>query len=139
MAVLKIRDENGVIHEIVSIKGEKGDKGDKGDPGSGAGGGWDASEITYNSEGQYIQASTVEEALHATSEHIIGLQMDVSVKAPEVHKHAASDVNYANASYGISDVEQALNYLFSQVGDVSAAFDELHAYAQALVNGGGAE
>lgn len=27
MAVLKIRDENGVVHEIVALKGEKGDKG----------------------------------------------------------------------------------------------------------------
>lgn len=139
MAVLKIRDENGVIHEIVSIKGEKGDKGDKGDPGSGAGGGWDASEITYNSEGQYIQASTVEEALHATSEHIIGLQMDVSVKAPEVHKHDSGDVRYTMPDYGIEYVGGALDHLFSQVGDVSSALDELHAYAQALVNGGGTE
>ena len=30
MAVLKIRDENGVVHEILALKGEKGDKGEDG-------------------------------------------------------------------------------------------------------------
>ena len=136
MAVLKIRGEDGVVREIFALKGEKGDKGD---PGSGGVGGGDASQITYNSEGQYIQASTVEEALHAISDHIINLQMEVAGKANEFHTHEASDVRYANAEYEIDGVEEALNYLFGQVGDVSAAFDELHAYAQALVNGGGAE
>ena len=135
MAVLKIRGEDGVVREIFALKGEKGDKGD---PGSGGGGG-DASQITYNSEGQYIQASTVEEALHAASDHIIGLHMAVDGKANEFHEHAPSEVRYANSQYGTSNVEEALNYLFSQVGDVSSAFDELHAYAQALVNGGGTE
>lgn len=131
MGIMRYRGADGIVREVVALKG------DKGEPGSGGGG--DASEITYDGSEQYIQASTVEEALHATSDHIIGLQMEVSVKAPEVHKHAASDVNYVNASYEITGVESALNYLFSQVGDVSAAFDELHAYAQALVNGGGTE
>lgn len=132
MGLMRFRDKYGNVREVVALKG------DKGDPGSGGGGG-DASQITYNSEGQYIQAKTVEEALHAASNHIIGLQMEVSVKAPEVHKHAAIDVDYVNSSYGISGVDSALDYLLSQVGDVSSAFDELHAYAQALVNGGGTE
>ena len=33
MAVLKIRDNNGTVTEIVTIKGDTGPKGDKGDPG----------------------------------------------------------------------------------------------------------
>lgn len=30
MAILKIRDENGVVHEIVALKGEPGEKGKDG-------------------------------------------------------------------------------------------------------------
>ena len=134
MGIMRYRGADGIVREVVVLKG---DKGDKGEPGSGAGG--DASQITYDGSEQYIQASTVEEALHATSEHIIGLHMAVDGKANEFHEHAPSEVRYANSQYGTSNVEEALNYLFSQVGDVSSAFDELHAYAQALVNGGGAE
>ena len=33
MAILKIRDSNGNVQEVLAIKGEKGDKGDKGDAG----------------------------------------------------------------------------------------------------------
>ena len=27
MAILKFRDENGVVHEVLALKGEKGDRG----------------------------------------------------------------------------------------------------------------
>ena len=30
MAILKIRDENGVVHEVLALKGEKGDRGEDG-------------------------------------------------------------------------------------------------------------
>ena len=131
MGIMRYRGADGIVREVVALKG------DKGEPGSGGGG--DASEITYDGSEQYIQASTVEEALHATSEHIIGLQMEVSVKAPEVHEHGADAVRYVMPDCGVEYVSDALNHLFNQVGDVSTAFDELHAYAQALVNGGGTE
>lgn len=129
MSVLKIRDENGVVHEIFALKGEKGD------PGSGG----DASQITYDGSEQYIQATTVEEALHATSDHILNLHMEVSGKANEFHNHNANEIHYVAADLGIASVDEALSYLLGQVGSVSAAFDELHAYAQALVNGGDTE
>ena len=128
MSVLKIRGEDGVVREVLALKGEKGD------PGSGGGG--DASQITYNGEGQYISASNVEAALHEAGRYILDLTMD---KADEWHKHDASGVNYENKAYGITDVYGALDYLFDQVGDVSAVFDELHAYAQSIVNGGGVQ
>lgn len=34
MAVLKIRDENGNVHEILSLRGEKGDPGERGADGT---------------------------------------------------------------------------------------------------------
>lgn len=34
MAILKIRDANGNVHEILAIKGEKGEKGEKGADGT---------------------------------------------------------------------------------------------------------
>lgn len=30
MAILKFRDENGVVHEVFALKGEKGDRGEDG-------------------------------------------------------------------------------------------------------------
>lgn len=39
----------------------------------------------------------------------------------------------------IEDVEQDVDALEGQIGDISSALDELHAYAQNLVNGGSAE
>lgn len=43
MAVLKIRDENGNVHEIVALRGEQGENGEKGDSG--------APEIRYPDSG----------------------------------------------------------------------------------------
>lgn len=34
MAILKFKDENGVVHEVPAIKGDRGEKGNKGDVGS---------------------------------------------------------------------------------------------------------
>ncbi len=33
MAILKVRDRDGTVHELIAIRGEKGDTGEKGDPG----------------------------------------------------------------------------------------------------------
>lgn len=33
MAILKIRDSDGTVQEILALKGDKGDKGEKGDKG----------------------------------------------------------------------------------------------------------
>ena len=125
MAILKIRDKNGVVHEIVALKGEKGD------PGSGGGGASHARDVAYDGSEQYTGGSNVEEALNNINAEIANFSF---------HGHSAPDIGYANSSVeGFGDVGGALDYLFEQMGDVSAAFDELHAYAQALVNGGVAE
>ena len=39
----------------------------------------------------------------------------------------------------MNDIQDAICDLEQKTGDISAALDELHAYAQALVNGGGTE
>lgn len=103
------------------------------------GAGVDASQVTYDGSEEYISATNVEEALKKTSNHIIDLEMAVAGKANEFHEHDAGEVRYVMPDYGIEYVGAALNHLFSQVGNVSSALDELHAYAQALVNGGGTE
>lgn len=134
MAVLKIRDENGVIHEIASIKGEKGD------PGSG-GGASDAKDVSYDGAGEYISATDVETALKATSAMLAQQSGEIDNKADAMHGHSAYDIPYVStaADRPINTVDEALSYLLDQVGNVSSALDELHAYAQALVNGGDAE
>ena len=113
MGIMRYRGADGIVREVVALKG------DKGEPGGGGGG--DASQITYDGSEQYIQASTVEEALHATSEHIIGLQMDVSAKASAEHEHDSGDVRYTMPDYGINRVNEALDHLFNQAGNVANA------------------
>jgi hypothetical protein len=53
----------------------------------------------------------------------------------------AKDVAYDGSEQYISEtnVADALDHLFAEVGGFSEMLDELHAYAQGLVNGGAAE
>ena len=65
---------------------------------------------------------------------IRGITVGTPIK-PEKNLVKATDLTeeekaQARANIGAADA--------GVIGDISAAFDELHAYAQALINGGGA-
>ena len=55
------------------------------------------------------------------------------------HVHNAIDVGCKPYDRDIRTVDDALDHLFAEVDGFSEALDELHAYAQGLVNGGAAE
>lgn len=133
MAVIKVRDANGVVHEIASIKGEKGEPGRDGAS--------NAKDVSYDGAAEYVSATDVETALKATSAMLVQQSGEINGKANATHGHGAYDITYVYtaADQPINTVDEALSYLLDQVGSVSSAFDELHAYAQALVNGGDAE
>lgn len=90
----------------------------------------DASAIPYDGSEQYIGGSTVEEALNNVSNYIVGFNS---------HVHHDFDVSCGSYGRDISHVGQALECIFGELDIFSTALDELHAYAQGLVNGGGAE
>ena len=129
MAIIRFRDEDGSIKELACLKG---------DPGSG--GASNAKDVAYDGEHEYITADNVETALKKTSDAIVRMEGDINDKTSYGHTHDAGEVEYGSrGTLGILNVGAALDHLFVQVGDVSSALDELHTYAQALVNGGGAE
>lgn len=67
MAVLKIRGEDGVVREVVSLKGDKGQSG----------GATNAKELVYDGGDEFISATNVEEALKKTSAAINTLAEEV--------------------------------------------------------------
>ena len=51
-------------------------------------------------------------------------------------KYEISDDEYTNVTFNFIELYRDVDTLKNQMGDVDAAFDELHTYAQNLVNGG---
>lgn len=61
MAILRIRDDQGNVTEILALRGEKGDKGDKGEKGDNA-----VTDQNYNPESKNAQSGkAVEEAIQS--------------------------------------------------------------------------
>ena len=89
-----------------------------------------AADITYDGSEQYIGGSTVEEALNNASNYIAEFTR---------HVHNATDVGCNPYDRNIRTLKDALDCLFAELDGFSEALDELHAYAQGLVNGGAAE
>ena len=136
MAIIRYRNEKGIIKEVVCLKG---DKGDKGDPGEG-GGVTNAKDLFYDGADEYINATNVEEALKKTSDAIIGMVGDISNKADYIHTHEANDINKVVFVDGVADpvahdVGGAIDYIFNQLGGVETALDSIISIQESLIGG----
>ena len=125
MAVLKIRGEDGVVREVVSLKGDKGE----------GGGATNAKDLFYDGADEFIGATNVEEALKKTSNAIIDMHGDIDSKANYTHEHQAHEVFYTNPEWQAGTVNGALNYLFEQFGGVETALDSILAIQESLIGG----
>lgn len=111
MALIRYRDENGVVHEVIALKG------DKGDPGSG--GASDAKDVSYDGSTQYTGGSTVKESLDNINAEIANLI---------THGHAANEIDYVySPAESVHDVGGALDYLFEKTGNGDNAADVANA------------
>lgn len=110
--------------------------------GGGGGGATNAKHISYHGD-SYIGGSTVEEALDNASSLILDNSMGMGNKADIGHTHELYELYCPFFNGGdepfAENAADAINYLVEQVGNVSAALDELHAYAQSLISGGDSE
>lgn len=99
MAILRYRNADGTIKEVVCLKGEKGDKGE-------SGGATNAKELAYDGAEEYIKGNNVDEALKNTSNYLAEYNS---------HVHVASDVAYTRDEHDFVDVDGALNYIMDNL------------------------
>lgn len=130
MAILKIRGADGVVREVVALRGEKGS----------GGGASNARELTYDGADEFISATNVEEALKKTSNAVIGMIGDIANKADYIHTHEANDINkivFVDGEFDpvAQDVGGAIDYLFNQLGGVETALDSIIAIQESLIGG----
>ena len=78
-----------------------------------------------------LSGKAVGEGIEATAN---GLQLEINEAKEEAQ--LAYEVAQRADVYSGETLTNRINDLEAQVGDVDAALDELHTYAQALINGG---
>lgn len=113
MAILRIRDENGQVHEIVALKGEKGDPG----------------TVSFDE----LTDEQKEELAGMIGDFTIDQEFDeysTNAIANKVVTGLYNDFNMTASSFNerINEVEQ-------QVGGVETALDSIIAIQEALIGG----
>jgi hypothetical protein len=157
MAVLKVRDENGVVHEIVSLKGEPGG-------GGGDGGPYDLSDITctgYNNAYECVVLIQEQAELAAYQAGAAGEKADEALGYALDNKSKLSAVETITEELndgfvrlenevipGISDkatealagaeiANTKVAELVAQMGDIETALDTIIAIQNELIGGDG--